>query len=100
MVTSMVGSSSVVARAVLASCGGWIELYRFCEHKESGRVSLQNRRPQRYTCTGVRTIRFSGAYLRLLAFIRSTSAASSTSGSSSSVLLEELHCVHLPISNL
>jgi hypothetical protein len=30
----------------------------FCEHRESGRGGLQNHRPQRYTCTGVRAIKF------------------------------------------
>jgi hypothetical protein len=39
----------------------------FCEHRESGRASLRNRRPQSYTCTGVWAIRFLGAYSRLLA---------------------------------
>ena len=40
----------------------------FCEHRESGRASLRNRRPQRYTCMGVHAILdFWGAYLRLLA---------------------------------
>jgi hypothetical protein len=35
--------------------------------RESGRAGLWNRRPQRYTYTGVRAIRFLGRYLRLLA---------------------------------
>jgi hypothetical protein len=34
---------------------------------ESGRGGLRNHRPQSYTCTGVRAIRFLGAYSRLLA---------------------------------
>ena len=33
----------------------------FCEHRESGRAGLRNHRPQRYTCTGVRAIRFLGS---------------------------------------
>jgi hypothetical protein len=33
----------------------------FCEHRESGRAGLRNRRPQRYTCTGVWVIRFLGS---------------------------------------
>jgi hypothetical protein len=33
----------------------------FCEHRESERAGLQNRCPQRYTCTGVWAIRFLGS---------------------------------------
>jgi hypothetical protein len=64
----------------------------FCEHKESGRAGLRNRRPQRYTCTGVWAIRFLGSVLATARFIRS--------GSSSLVPFEDLHCVHLPASSL
>jgi hypothetical protein len=39
----------------------------------SGRVGLQNRRPQRDTCTGVRAIRFLGSVLATARFVRSTS---------------------------
>jgi hypothetical protein len=39
----------------------------FCEHRVSERAGLRNRRPQSYTCTGVRAIRFLGMYSRLLA---------------------------------
>jgi hypothetical protein len=46
----------------------------FCEHKESGRAGLQNHRPQRYTCTGVRAIRFLGIVLTTARFVRSTRA--------------------------
>jgi hypothetical protein len=35
----------------------------FCEHRESGRAGLKNRRPLRYTCKGVRAIRFLGSVL-------------------------------------
>jgi hypothetical protein len=44
----------------------------FCEHRESGRASLHNRRPQSYTCMGVRAIRFSGSILATARFVRST----------------------------
>jgi hypothetical protein len=40
---------------------------------ESGRVGLRNHRPQSYTCTGVRAIRFLGSILATARFIRSTS---------------------------
>jgi hypothetical protein len=33
----------------------------FCEHRESGREDLRNRRLQMYTCMSVRVIRFLGA---------------------------------------
>jgi hypothetical protein len=45
----------------------------FCEHRECGKVGLRNHRPQRYTCTGVRAIRFLGSVLATARFIRSTS---------------------------
>jgi hypothetical protein len=35
----------------------------FCKHRDSGRAGLQNRRPQSYTCTGVRAIRFLGSVI-------------------------------------
>jgi hypothetical protein len=63
----------------------------FCEHTESGRAGLRNRRPQRYTCTGVRAIMFLGSVLATARFIRS--------GSSSSAPFEGLHYVHLPASS-
>jgi hypothetical protein len=63
----------------------------FCEHRESGRTGLRNCCPQRYTCTGVRAIRFLGSVLATAHFIRS--------GSSSSVPFKGLHCVHLPASS-
>jgi hypothetical protein len=62
----------------------------FCEHRESGRAGLRNHCPQRYTCTGVRAIRFLGTVLATARFIRSSS--------SSSASFEGLHCVHLPAS--
>jgi hypothetical protein len=36
----------------------------FCEHRKSGRAGLRNRRSQRYTCTGVRAIKFLGERTR------------------------------------
>jgi hypothetical protein len=59
----------------------------FCEHRESGRASLRNRRPQRFTCTGVRAIMFLGSILKTACFTRS--------GSSLSASFEGLHCVYL-----
>jgi hypothetical protein len=46
----------------------------FCEHKKSGRAGLRNSRPQRYTCTVVRTIRFLESIPATACFVRSTSA--------------------------
>jgi hypothetical protein len=50
--------------------------------------------------SGTQAIRFLGSVLATARFIRSTSAASSTYGSSSSEPFEGLHCVHLPASNM
>jgi hypothetical protein len=41
----------------------------FFEHRESERAGLQNRRTQRYTCTGVWAIRFLGSVLATARFI-------------------------------
>jgi hypothetical protein len=46
----------------------------FCEHRECGRAGLRNCRPQSYTCTGVRTIRFLGSVLATARSVHSTSA--------------------------
>jgi hypothetical protein len=46
----------------------------FCEHRESGRAGLRNRRPQSYICTGVRAIRFLGSVLATTRSVRSTNA--------------------------
>jgi hypothetical protein len=40
----------------------------FCEHKQCGKAGIRNRRPQRDTCTGVRTIRFLGSVLATARF--------------------------------
>jgi hypothetical protein len=45
----------------------------FCEHKASGRAGLRNHRLQRYTCMGVRAIRFLGSVLATARFVCSTS---------------------------
>jgi hypothetical protein len=63
----------------------------FYEHRENERAGLQNHRPRRYTCTGVRAIRFLGSVLTIALFIRSDS--------SSSAPFEGLNCVHLPASS-
>jgi hypothetical protein len=55
---------------------------------------------RRGTLARMRAIRFLGSVLATARFIRSTSAASSTSGSSWSAPFEGLHCVHLPALNL
>jgi hypothetical protein len=47
-----------------------------CEHRESGRAGLWNRRPHSYTFTGVRTISFLGSILTTARSIRSTNADS------------------------
>jgi hypothetical protein len=44
----------------------------FCEHRESGRACLQNRRAQSYTYTGVRAIKFLGSVLAIARFVCST----------------------------
>jgi hypothetical protein len=44
----------------------------FYEHRESGRAGFRNRRPQSYTCTGVRAIRFLGSVLATARSVRST----------------------------
>jgi hypothetical protein len=46
----------------------------FCKHRRCGRADLRNRRPQRYTCTGVRATRFLGSVLATARFVRSSSA--------------------------
>jgi hypothetical protein len=46
----------------------------FCEHRECGRAGLRNRRPQSYTCTGVRAIKFLWSVLTTARFVRSTNA--------------------------
>jgi hypothetical protein len=46
----------------------------FCEHRQCGRAGLRNRRSQRDTCMGVRTIRFLGSVLATARFVRSSSA--------------------------
>jgi hypothetical protein len=43
-----------------------------CEHRESERVGLRNRRPKSYTCTGVRAIRFLGSVPATARSVRST----------------------------
>jgi hypothetical protein len=48
--------------------------HTFCEHRESGRASIRNRRPQSYTYTGVRAIRFLGSVLATARSVRSTNA--------------------------
>jgi hypothetical protein len=70
---------------------------------ESGRAGLRNHRPQIYTCTGVRAIRFLGsvfATARVICFVqllRSTSSRVDASCCSSSRRpFEGLHSVHLP----
>jgi hypothetical protein len=46
----------------------------FCEHRQCGRAGLQNRCPQRDTCTGVGAIRFLGSVLVTARFVCSSSA--------------------------
>jgi hypothetical protein len=65
----------------------------FCEHRESGRASLRNRRSQSYTCMGVRAIRFSGSILATL-------ASSARPSSSSSAPFKGLYCLHLSASTV
>jgi hypothetical protein len=44
----------------------------FCEHRECGRAGLRNRRPQSYTCTGVRVIKILGSVLATARSVRLT----------------------------
>jgi hypothetical protein len=72
----------------------------FCEHRESGRAGLRNHRPQRYTCTGVRAIRFLGSVFATARVICLSSSSPSRVDacycSSSRRPFEGLHNVHLP----
>jgi hypothetical protein len=69
----------------------------FCEHRESGREGLRNHRPQRYTCTGVRAIRFLGSVFATARVICSSpSRVDACCCSSSRRPFEGLHSVHLP----
>jgi hypothetical protein len=68
------GRSSIYANSLSDALHSAHSCPTFCEHRESGRAGLQNWRPQRYTCTGVRAIMFLGSVLATARFVRSTSA--------------------------
>jgi hypothetical protein len=66
------GCSSSYVNSLLDALHSTDSRHTFYEHKESGRAGLQNRRPQRYTCTGVWAIMILGSILSTVRFIHST----------------------------